>query len=789
MKKKTFLQSCLIASSISMALAQPKLEKAPILIDKTQPSIIQLYPENKLQIRHIVKFKEGSHLLIKNKTGGYELNVDEVQEFMADLDIPIKMELISSAAVSVVLNKKSESNLRKSKEVEYIELDQPRRLLAQSIPWGIPNTQSDQISDSSAANTTVCIIDSGYDISHPDLAANNHTGTNDPGTGNWYQAGGSHGTHVAGIIAATNNNEGVVGVLPNANVGLHIVKVFTQSGWSYSSSVSAAANVCANNGAKVINMSLGGAQSTVTEENAMQSIYDSGVLLVAAAGNDGDSTHSYPASYDSVMSVAALDENNQRANFSQFTNQVEISAPGEAILSTVEVGDGTQSVIYFDGNNPELINDNNPEIIDGNSVVPSLRYIVKNQKYLQKYTLATANGVLGSCKTSTGGNISCLNMKNKICLVERLKNQNSSISFYPEVDAVKACSDASASAVIVYSNKDRPGLQNPYLLDDNSAYLIPTVSVNRDTGKYLLTQLGRKITVETTGKTDYTTYNGTSMASPYVAGVAALVWSQNPTCTNIEIRNVLTDTAQDLETFGRDNNTGFGRIRAKNVIDELAINGCASANVVIPLTNGVSQNGINGSLSQQRFYTLDVPAGATNLAFHLQVTSGDPDLYVSFGSAPTTVSGGYDCRSWEAVGLNETCNIANVQAGTYHVMVNGYAAYTNTSLTGSFTAPATGGNATAPNLSGGYQAWNHYTLDVPQGMATLTVNLSGGTGDADLYVRYGSQSTLSQYDCRSQEYTNVETCTITNPQAGTIYISLYGYGSYSGATLDVSWNP
>ncbi|MCV5902156.1 S8 family serine peptidase, partial [Escherichia coli] len=77
---------------------------------------------------------------------------------------------------------------------------------------------------------------------------------------------------------------------------------------------------CADNGANVVNMSLGGSQSSRTEQNALKAIYDQGVLLIAAAGNDGNTAHSYPASYDSVMSVAAVDNQNDHAAFSQATD-------------------------------------------------------------------------------------------------------------------------------------------------------------------------------------------------------------------------------------------------------------------------------------------------------------------------------------------------------------------------------------------------------------------------------------------------------------------------------------
>ncbi|QSX79811.1 S8 family serine peptidase [Lysobacter solisilvae] len=109
------------------------------------------------------------------------------------------------------------------------------------------------------------------------------------------------------------------------------------------------------------------------------------------------------------------------------------------------------------------------------------------------------------------------------------------------------------------------------------------------------------------------------------------------------------------------------------------------------LTNGVPVTGIAGAAGSQQFWTLAVPAGASNLRFVTSGGTGDADLYVKFGSAPTTSS--YDCRSSGSTNA-ETCNIATAQAGTYHVLVNAYSAFSGMSLTGSYT---TGGGQTYSN--------------------------------------------------------------------------------------------
>ncbi len=675
--------------------------------------------------------------------------------------------------VNAMINK-----MKSHPSVEFIEPDYKRFLMAQNQPWGIAKTQSDQLTDTDSANMNVCIIDSGYEQANPDLSANNTTGTNNSGTGNWYQNGGSHGTHVAGTIAGVNNSEGIVGVMPNTNVNLHIVKVFNEAGWGYTGELTDAVDTCVSNGAKVINMSLGGSGSSTTEKNSLQAAADSGVLLIAASGNDGNSTMSYPASYDSVMAVGALDSNNQHAEFSQYTSQVEISAPGEAILSTV-AGDGRLG--YITVGSTTYGNDN---------VVPQTHYVQSGSSYVVSNVNGSANGILASC-TIAGSSYSCSNVNGNICLAERNDNQKG--SNYPEINPAKACADAGASAIIVYSDSTRPGLQNPFLVDANSDVTVPTVSVDRTLGQQLMAQLGTSASLTVNGDQDYAYYNGTSMATPHVAGIAALVWSNNPDCTADDVRSALKETAIDLAAAGRDDKTGFGLVQAKAASDSLAAS-CSGDTTQPPTTGNELENGIaktNLGSSTELSFTLEVPAGATNLSFDMTGGTGDADLYVKFGSAPTSSS--YDCRPYKS-GNTESCPISSAQAGIYYVKLVAYSTYSGVSLTGSFTEPSTGGGATGgsasvEDISVARRAWTYYTIDIPAGMATLDFAMSGGTGDADMYIKRGSQPTSSSYDCRPYKGGNNETCSFTNPTADTWHIGIYGYSAASGVKLDVTYNP
>ncbi|MFV8782992.1 S8 family peptidase [Microbulbifer sp. SA54] len=291
------------------------------------------------------------------------------------------------------------------------------------------------------------------------------------------------------------------------------------------------------------------------------------------------------------------------------------------------------------------------------------------------------------------------------------------------------------------------------------------------------------------GSDNYVFYQGTSMAAPHVAGAAALLYAVDGTITPDEVESTLKNTARSFP--GSCSQCGSGIVDASAAVN--AVNGGGNPDPDPgngELANGVVETNLSASTGGELQYTLQVPAGATNLSFQMSGGSGDADLYVRYGSAPTTSS--YDCRPY-LNGNSETCNIANVQAGTYYVMVRAYSSFSGVSLTGSFDEGGSGGGGatgwTESNLSGSSGAWQHFTLNVNSGMAALEVLMSGGSGDGDLYVRYGAQPTTSSYNCRPYRWGNNESCSISNPQAGTWYISIRGYSAYSGVTLQAEAAP
>jgi serine protease len=442
-------------------------------------------------------------------------------------------------AFAVSLPPQALQGIRNNPNVELVELDAPRYPMAQGVPYGVDMVQARDIWDANrdgvvdtgaatGAGIKVCIIDSGIHSTHEDFVGVQLAGGYPTG---WNSDTCGHGSHVAGTIAAANNAAGVVGVSPGA-VSLQILKVFNgeSCGWSYSSSLIDAANRCAAAGAKVINMSLGGATSSSTEQTGFANLYSQGVLSIAAAGNAGTTQHSYPASYDSVVSVAAVDSNKALASFSQRTSQVELAAPGVGVLSTV------------------------PFVTAGMSVAGASYMVeVLEGSFSGSGTGALANG--GRC---TATNVA---WAGKTVLCER-----GDIAF---ADKVNNAANSGAAAVAIYNNA-AGGFSGTL---GGTGPALPAVSLAQADGQFLVAnRLGASATISTVANNQgngYAYYDGTSMATPHVAGVAALVWSKNPSWTNVQIREALAVTAEDRGTAGRDTSFGWGVVRAKAALDYL----------------------------------------------------------------------------------------------------------------------------------------------------------------------------------------------------------------------------
>ncbi len=463
----------------------------------------------------------------------------------------IKHEIFGTNAMAIEVPTQALKGLQNNPNIEYVEEDEKRYpfaltspstgtpyALGQQVPYGIKLVQADQLSDDLTGNRKICIIDSGYDRSHEDLSSGaNVTGEYDSGTGWWYTDENHHGTHVAGTIAALNNaGKGVVGVNANGKIKLHIVKVFGADGWAYSSSLTTAANKCKAAGANVISMSLGGGRSNRTEQRAFDQLAAANILSIAAAGNDGNAVVSYPAGYSSVVMVAAVDENKQWASFSQYNSKVEISGPGVGVLSTVPVGGGRDSALSVGG-------------------------VAYTAGAMDGSPLGTATGALANF--GLGDTVQAGAMTGKVCLIQR-----GTVDFSTKVSNCQASGGVGA---VVYNNA--AGSFGGTL--GTTVTTIPSVTATDTDGAAMLGKLGQSATVAVT-PSSYAYFDGTSMATPHVSAVAALVWSRNLNCTAAQIRNSLNKSAEDLNTAGRDTKTGFGLVRAKAADDRIKSLGCGN---------------------------------------------------------------------------------------------------------------------------------------------------------------------------------------------------------------------
>ena len=260
-------------------------------------------------------------------------------------------------------------SLKKNSKIKYAEPDFVAKKVESpndpyySSQWGLPKIKAEGGWDKTHGGdlALVAIADTGIDDSHPDLSGKvikraNFTWDSDVD-------GDGHGTHVAGIVAATTNNS--LGV---ASLGydskLISVKVLDNSGSGYYSWIANGIIWAADNGAKVINLSLGGSFDSSTLRDAVNYAWGKGVVIVAAAGNSNNSRALYPAYYSNSIAVAATDSSDNKASFSSYGWWVDLAAPGVSIYSTYKGGyaylSGTSMATPFVSALSSLVFANNP---------------------------------------------------------------------------------------------------------------------------------------------------------------------------------------------------------------------------------------------------------------------------------------------------------------------------------------------------------------------------------------------------------------------------------------------
>jgi serine protease len=673
----------------------------------------------------------------------------------------------------------------------------------------------------------------GYDfISTASVAADGNgrdSDPSDPGDADGGYPSSWHGTHVAGTIAAvTNNNKGVAGVAYGAKI--QPVRVLGKGGgydsdiadaivWASGGSVS---GVPANaNPAKVINLSLGGSGSCgSTFQNAINSAVSRGTVVVIAAGNENKNvSDASPANCANVVAVAANDKEGNRSWYSNYGNLITVTAPGgetcipnaaqtgcqtsttaKGILSTLNsgsAGPSAETYAFYDGTSMAT-----PHVAGVAALMLSASPS-RTPAEIKSMLVSTARAMPGTCSGGCGAGI---------------------------VDAYAAVNAA---------------------IGGGSSNAAPTANFSSSVSGL--------------------TVNFTDSSSDSDGSIASRSWNFGDGTTSTATNPSKTYSAAGTYTVTLTVTDNKGATNTKTASVTVASTPSSSV-----LSNGVPVNGIAGAASSAQYWTIVVPAGASNLQLAMSGGTGDADMYLRFGSQPTTST--YDCRPYKS-GNAETCTVAAPQAGTYHVMVRGYSAFSGVSLVGSYstTAPNTapvanfsssvsgltvnftdsssdsdgsiasrswnfgdGTTSTATNpsktysaagtytvsltvtdnkgatntktasvtvsggssggsvlsngvpvtgLSGAKNSAKYWTVNVPAGATNLRIEISGGTGDADMYVRLGSKPTTSTYDCRPYKAGNAEACEASAPTAGTYHIMLRAYSAYSGVTLKASYTP
>jgi subtilisin len=248
-------------------------------------------------------------------------------------------------AVSARVPDNKIAEIKSDPRVTYIEDEQTYKASDEyTNSWGVQHIGSQSVNNQSINGTgiKVAILDTGIDYNHLDLKDNykggynfvsNNTNPMDDNTGLLIN---SHGTRVAGIIAAEKNGIGVVGVAPNAS--LYAVKVLDGSGFGNTSWLISGIQWAIDNKINIVSMSIEGPFSQALQ-NVCDEAYNSGILLVATAGNTYGGNVTYPAGYNSVIAVTATDFADQKAIFSPIDPKIELSAPGVNINSTIIGGE------------------------------------------------------------------------------------------------------------------------------------------------------------------------------------------------------------------------------------------------------------------------------------------------------------------------------------------------------------------------------------------------------------------------------------------------------------------
>jgi subtilisin len=301
------------------------------------------------QLSNAVPSEHPRKIVVFKKWYGQEADQDALLRNFGAVKVK-RLNLINSQAVH--LPPGVEKHLKRKNEILRIDEDlvitavfkrtkpKPKRphppcKLPEKLPWGIQRIYADLVWEvTTGSMVKVAILDTGIDLNHPDLWRNIKGGINTLRPRKSANDDNGHGTHLAGTVAAIDNDFGVIGVGPE--VYLYAVKVLDKKGEGWLSDLIDALDWCIENKMQVVNMSFGSLEGNQSFHDAIIRAHQAGITMVASAGSNGEDSGliEYPAFYPETIAVSAIDEYDNFASFSSYGPQIDLTAPGVNILST-----------------------------------------------------------------------------------------------------------------------------------------------------------------------------------------------------------------------------------------------------------------------------------------------------------------------------------------------------------------------------------------------------------------------------------------------------------------------
>jgi subtilisin family serine protease len=544
-------------------------------------------------------------------------------------------------------------------DVEYAEPNYFR--YARSIPndpdwdklWGLYNTSDSDIDAPEAwdlwtgdSSVVIAVIDTGVAYDHEDLSANMTNGwdfidgDNDPMDPN------DHGTHVAGTIGAIgNNSNGITGVCWTASI--MPLRMITSAGLGTVAAEIAAIDYARANGAKIINASLGSDTPSDAERDAIIAARNAGILFIAAAGNDGDNNDTggdYPASYnlDNIIAVAATNQNDGLASFSNYgATTVDVAAPGEDIYSTQPA----RQIIWSDDFEDD-------DISDWTTGGTNATWGTTDSESCEgDYSLAESPGSSYQNNTNSWSRIPALDLSGNHgvkldCNLWGISHDGDYLYVEGSTDGVNY-----TNLEIILDSDDY--FQSGVFGDYSSACHTAIVDLGAYDGKnpvYIRFRFQTNSSTVADGwhiddivisaadpayaADDYQYLDGTSMATPHVAGLAGLIWSRNPGLTYTEVKERILLTSDPLPSLIGKTFTG-GRINAYKALNfnpltaPSGVTAAASSNSAIGIT-------WTDNSSNESGFRIERKTGSSGTYTQIGTVGANAASYASDGLAAST---------------------------------------------------------------------------------------------------------------------------------------------------------